>query len=97
KTAQYLTKFRPKPTSAVEASGYMWDEIAAVAWLDPSLITKQDEVYVNIDIDHGAGYGQTIFIEKDVKAPAWFWKLATVQWDLDAPRFYKAFVDLMCR
>ena len=41
----------------------MWDEIAAVAWLDPAIITKQQELYVNVDIDHGASYGQTIFVE----------------------------------
>ena len=45
--------------------GYMWDEIAAAAVIDPSIITKQQELYVNIDIDHGAGYGQTIFVEDD--------------------------------
>jgi inosine-uridine nucleoside N-ribohydrolase len=86
---------------------YMWDEISALAWMDPSLITRQQELYVNIDIDHGPSYGQTIFVEKDQevgqgqppaprKMPPW-WKLATVQWDLDTARFYKMYVDLMSR
>ena len=44
----------------------MWDEIAAIAMVDPSIITKQQELYVNIDIDHGPGYGQTIFVEADM-------------------------------
>ena len=38
----------------------MWDEIAALAWLDPSLITRQRPVFMDIDIDHGAGYGNTL-------------------------------------
>ncbi len=52
-------------------------------------------VKVNIDINHGASYGQTIFIEKTVKSPAWLWKVATVQIDLDKDKFYKLYVDLM--
>lgn len=75
---------------------FMWDEIAVAAMLDPTLITDQKELYVNIDIEHGPSYGQTIFLDKETKAPAW-WKLATVQFDLDAPRFYQMYVHLMTR
>jgi len=97
--AEYHTKFA--------GGSYMWDEIAALAWMDPSIITKQEELYVNIDIDHGASYGQTIFVEKDQpggpgqssvprKMEPW-WRLSTVQWDLDTVKFYKMYVDLMSR
>ena len=72
----------------------MWDEIAVAAFLDPTIITKQEELYVNIDIGHGAGYGQAIFVEKTVKVPSW-WKLATVQWDLDTQRFNDLYIKLM--
>ncbi|MGH9703258.1 MAG: hypothetical protein ACRD4K_07775 [Candidatus Acidiferrales bacterium] len=72
----------------------MWDEIAVAAFLDPTIITSQEERYVNIDIDHGAGYGQTIFVEKTVKVPSW-WKLVTVQVDLDTDKFYKLYEKLM--
>ena len=75
---------------------YMWDEIAAAAFMDPSIITDQQELYVNIDIDHGSGYGQTIFVEKSVKVPSW-WKLATVQFDLNTDKFYRMYIDLMTR
>jgi purine nucleosidase len=99
--AQYLTKFAPPG----RPGGYMWDELSAMSVLDPSVITQQQELYVNIDIDHEASYGQTIFMEKELprsganlprKLPSW-WKLATVQWDLDAPKFYKMYIDLMTR
>jgi len=73
---------------------YMWDELAAAAFLDPSIITGQKEMYVNIDIDHGASYGQTIFVEKEVKVPGW-WKLATVQFDLNVDKFYQQYIHLM--
>jgi purine nucleosidase len=86
--ARYLTQF--------SRGSYMWDEISAIAFLDPSIMTRSQELYVNIDIDHGPSYGQTIFVDKDVPVPSW-WKLATVQWDLDTARFYKAYIDLMKR
>lgn len=97
--SRYLTQFsRPS---------FMWDEISAVAWLDPSIITRQQELYVNIDIDHGPSYGQTIFVEKDMPStpghplrprtmPSW-WRVATVQWDLDTERFYRNYIHLMSR
>lgn len=90
KAARYLAEY-------AGTSGYMWDEIAALAWLDPSIITRQRELWVNVDIDHGPSYGQTIFMEKEVKVPSWFWKSATVQWDLDTSKFYELFVSLMKR
>jgi inosine-uridine nucleoside N-ribohydrolase len=92
--AQYLSKYTPRGGGG--GGAYMWDEIAAAALIDPSLITRQQELYVNIDINHGASYGQTIFVEKEVKVPSW-WKLATVQWDLDTRRFYQLYTDLMSR
>jgi hypothetical protein len=36
-------------------------------------------------------------MEDTVKAPAWMWQKAVVQFDLDKDRFYKMFVDLMKR
>ena len=86
---------------------YMWDEISAIAWMDPSIITSQQPLFVNIDIDHGASYGQTIFVEAEMsggqgqpavprKMPPW-WRVATVQWDLDTARFYAKYVELMSR
>ena len=102
KAAQFITKFHPLGQSG--GGGFMWDEISVLAFLDPSLITKQQQLYVNIDIDHGPGYGQTIFVEDVVPEPAarprimpsW-WRVATVQWDLDLPKFYDQFVALMTR
>ncbi len=73
---------------------YMWDEIAVAAFLDPSIITREKQLYVNIDIDHGASYGQTIFMDQKTVAPPW-WKLATVQFDLDTEKFYDKYVELM--
>ena len=73
---------------------YLWDELAAAAWLDPSLITAKETRYLDIDLNRGAGYGNTLsWNEQDkpkISGPA-----AEVQADLDTEKFYKMFVDLL--
>jgi purine nucleosidase len=73
---------------------YLWDELAACAWLDPSLITKTRDVYMDIDLSHGPSYGDTLTWTQELKPPIDL-QLAHAQVDLDLPRFTKMFVDLM--
>ncbi|MGA2134501.1 MAG: nucleoside hydrolase [Bryobacteraceae bacterium] len=87
---RYLARFYQPGQGA----DFMWDELAAAAWLDPSLITRAESRYMSVELDHGAGYGNTLtWTEKDKP------KLATrqveIQLDLNAPRFYQMFEDLM--
>jgi inosine-uridine nucleoside N-ribohydrolase len=51
--AHYLTEY--------SVPSFMWDELSAGAMVDPSMITNQRELYVDIDVDHGPSYGQTLF------------------------------------
>ena len=74
--------------------GYMWDEIAGVALIDPSIITVQKQLYMDIDVDHGASYGKTIFWGPTGQVPPSL-HLANVQFDLDTEKFYKLYIDLM--
>jgi inosine-uridine nucleoside N-ribohydrolase len=76
--------------------GYMWDEIAAIALIDPTIITGQKQLYMDIDVDHGASYGKTVFWDAKAKVPPYL-HLANVQFDIDAEKFYKIFIDLMTR
>jgi inosine-uridine nucleoside N-ribohydrolase len=88
--ARYVAKyFQPGP-----GSDYMWDELAAAAWIDPTLITKQETRYMGVDLDRGAGYGNTLtWTEKDKS------KLAAqpveIQVDVDTERLYRMFIRLM--
>ena len=50
----------------------------------------------NIDVDHGASYGKTIFWGEKAKVPPYL-RLANVQFDIDAEKFYKIYIDLMTR
>jgi purine nucleosidase len=76
--------------------GYMWDEIAGAALIDPSIITGQKQLYMDIDTDHGASYGMTLFWDSSAKVPSYL-HLANVQFDIDAEKFYKLYIDLMTR
>ena len=73
---------------------YLWDELAAAAWLDPSLITKKEMLYMDIDLDRGAGYGNTLSWTEQNK-PKMEMHPVEVQDDLDLEKFYKTFVDLL--
>ncbi len=73
---------------------YMWDELAACAWLDPTLITKEEQAYMDIDLSRGPTYGDTLTWTEKLK-PATGVRLVHAQVDLDLPRFQKMFVELM--
>jgi purine nucleosidase len=73
---------------------YLWDELAACAWLDPTLITKEKTIYMDIDLSHGPSYGDTLTWTEKLK-PATGVRLVHAQVDLDLPRFQKMFVELM--
>jgi inosine-uridine nucleoside N-ribohydrolase len=73
---------------------YLWDELAAAAWLDPTLITRTEHRYMDVNLDRGAGYGDTLnWTELD--RPKADVQSVEIQDDLDLPRFYKMFVDLL--
>ena len=73
----------------------MWDELAAAAWIDPALITKKETRYMSVDIDHGAGYGNTLTFEaKPPSTPGA--QPVEIQLDLDQAKFYEC-SRLLCR
>ena len=75
---------------------YLWDELAACAWLDPSIITKENVVYMDVNLDHGVTYGDTLTWTEKLK-PATGVRLVHAQVDLDLPKFQYEFVQLMKR
>ena len=85
--AQYIARFATRRY-------YLWDELAACAWLDPTIITKVLDVYMDVDLSHGPSYGHTLTWAEALK-PATGTRLVHVQVDLDLPKFTKMFVGLM--
>jgi inosine-uridine nucleoside N-ribohydrolase len=73
---------------------YLWDELTAAAWLDPSVITKKETRLMDVDLDRGAGYGDILtWTERD--QPKLKLQPVEIQVDLDIEKFYKMFVDLL--
>ncbi len=73
---------------------YLWDELAAAEWLDPSLITKRETLFMDVDLDRGAGYGNTLSWTEQGKLESEA-QAVEVQDDLNLEKFYKMFVDLL--
>lgn len=88
--AKYIARFAMYSPGA----DIMWDELAAEAWIDPTLITKHETRYMDVDLDRGAGYGNTVTWTAQDK-PAIAGQLVEIQVDLDLERFYRMFVTLM--
>ncbi len=86
-SAQYIKNYSPNRY-------YMWDELAACAWLDPSIITKSRELYMDVDISHSPGYGNTLTWDKTDK-PVTEKHMVHAQVDVNLAKFNKMFVDLM--
>jgi purine nucleosidase len=45
---------------SIEPGFPMWDELAAMVWLDPTIVTDAQPLYVDFETDGGAGYGDTL-------------------------------------
>ena len=87
--AQYLARYTG------DEFYYMWDELAACAWIDPAIITREEQLYVDVDLSHGPNYGDTLTWDTARKPQRGDLHLVHVQQDLDAGRFYALFARLM--
>ena len=85
--AQYIAKFS-------QDRYYLWDELAACAWLDPSIITKERQGYMDVDLSHGPSYGDTLTWTAELR-PATDVQLVHAQLDLNLSKFTRMFVQLM--
>ncbi len=74
----------------------MWDELAVAAWLDEGIITARTELFMDVEIDHGAAYGNTLSWTPGSE-PGLGEQRVRVNVDLDSTRFIDLFVDLMQR
>jgi len=73
---------------------YLWDELAAAAWLDPSLITKKETRFMDVDLDRGAGYGNVLTWTEHDK-PVVDVQPVEIQVDLDTEKLYRMMVELL--
>lgn len=88
--ARYVSKF----AMLTPGADIMWDEIAAAAWIDPSIITRSETRYLSVDVDHGAAYGNTLTWDVNDRLHSSTQKVE-IQFDLDTQKFYRMFTSLM--
>ena len=88
--AQYIAKY----ARLRGKYDYLWDELAAAAWLDPSLISAKQTRYLDVNLDRGGNYGDTLSWSEANK-PKVEVQPVEVQFDLDAKKFYDLFVALL--
>lgn len=86
--AQYIGHFSDEE--------YLWDELAALAWLQPSIITKEISLYMDMDISHSAGYGNTL-VWAEGEQPGLGERLVHVQTALDNDKLNKLLIELLSR
>ncbi len=86
--AIYLSRF------ARAGRSYLWDELAAAAWLDPSVIKKEVVYFMDMDLSRDYGYGDTLIWTERVK-PALEVQPVHTQMEVDMDKFGKQFVALM--
>ena len=76
----------------------MWDELAAAAWIDPTIIIKRESRYMSVDLDRGPSYGNTLWqnapVPQNEKA-RFAGESVEVQVELDLEKFYRMFIALM--
>jgi purine nucleosidase len=74
--------------------GYLWDELAAAAWLDPTIVKRERHVYMDVNIMHGPTYGDTL-IWDDKDKPAIPLQKVDAQVDIDFPKLQKSLHTLL--
>lgn len=74
-----------------DRSALMYDQVAVASFIDPSLVVTE-EMYVDVDINHGMNYGVSVGWHREWPGAEGAKKML-VQYDLDWDRFIEMFVD----
>lgn len=72
----------------------LWDEVAAASWIDPSLVLKSETYFLDVNLDRGASYGDTMSWTPGFE-PGRGEVKATVETVIDEPRFKRLFIELL--
>jgi purine nucleosidase len=61
-----------QPPAGTSLWSMMWDELLVASLIDPTVIKKSETMYLDVDIDHGPKYGQTVVWKKPEEMPTFF-------------------------
>jgi purine nucleosidase len=72
----------------------MWDELTVAAWLDPSIVTRSEQLLVDVDTSFTAGYGNTLSWSMS-EGPGLGERPVQVVLDIDLAKFEALTMDLL--
>ncbi|HTV59487.1 MAG TPA: nucleoside hydrolase [Verrucomicrobiae bacterium] len=61
-----------QPPAGTTLWSAMWDELLVSSLIDSSVITRSKTMYLDVDIDHGPKYGDTVVWSKPAGVPTFF-------------------------
>jgi inosine-uridine nucleoside N-ribohydrolase len=74
----------------------MWDELAVAVWLDPAIVTRSENLLVDVDTSFTAGYGNTLSWPVG-EGPGLGERPVTVVLDIDVGKFEGLAMELLSR
>jgi purine nucleosidase len=90
--AKYIVRFTRRGGGGVD--DYLWDELAAATWIDPSITTKERYQYIDVSTEHGSNYGDVLLYE-DNDRPEVTLQRAHLQIDIDGPKLDQLLVKIL--
>jgi len=76
------------------ATGYIWDCLAAGYLIDPSFVTKSENLFLDVDTTFSEHYGAVRSLDRQLAPEA---TPVEVMLDLDVPKFFRMYKDLLTR
>ena len=77
-----------------DATGYIWDCLAAGYLIDPSFVTKSETLYLDVESSFGKSYGAVRKLDRKLAPEA---TPVSVMLDLDTTKFFRMYKDLLTR
>ncbi|MCX6630307.1 MAG: nucleoside hydrolase [Candidatus Solibacter sp.] len=77
-----------------DATGYLWDSLAAAYLLDPDFVTRSESRYLDVQTSWGQFYGSTVPLDRRVAPEA---TPVTVMFALDFKRVFALYKDRLTR
>ena len=92
--AHYFNEIQLKGNFPNPVASFMYDQLAVLSLIEPKVIKRAEQMWLDVDIDHGPSYGSTLFWNEKQRPKPGSRKME-VQLDLDYNYFVDSFIALM--
>ncbi len=101
-TKMYQDLWGPRFRSGTDRKSFVWDSITAAIFLQPDLVTRMEERYIDIDTNMGPNYGRSVgyhesrrrSLDQPENFPAGTQKVK-ILFDIDRDAFWDLYVERM--